>query len=102
VRKTQKQRLEGTSPLAAVRPALLNEGDAATYVGKSQSWLRQRRAIDVAAMKFGDKPTGPAWVLIQNSIAYRMADLDAWVQANVEVRGRAPFRGSIANASAAP
>ena len=102
MRKTQRQKLEGTGPLAAVRPALLNEGDAATYVGKSQSWLRQRRALDLAAMRFGDDPTGPTWVLLQNSIAYRVADLDAWVQAKAVVRGRTEFRGSVTTAVPAP
>ncbi len=62
---------------ANIRPELHNvitEKDAARYLSRSRSFLRIARMHD----------RGPAWVqLSTRAIGYRLADLDAWLNAHV-------------------
>lgn len=79
--------------LAPVHPPVLAEADAATYVARSPSWMRKRRFDDLAAMRRGEEPTGPAWIQVETSILYRVADLDAWLTSRAIERGTCEFRG---------
>ncbi|MFN7916898.1 MAG: helix-turn-helix domain-containing protein [Vicinamibacterales bacterium] len=64
---------------AAPTPATLFENDAANYVGFSTAYLRLCRS----------KGRGPAFIRVGRSIRYRVADLDAWLDAHrVEFRNR--------------
>lgn len=95
-RKTKGRMRRAT--LEPVRPPVLAEADAAAYVGKSQSWMRQRRFRDIALARLGKAPDGPAWIQIESSILYRVADLDAWLESKMVERGQVEFRGRAARA----
>jgi hypothetical protein len=56
----------------AVPVGTVMEEDAAHYTGWSQAYLRKSR-------RFG---RGPAYLRIGRSIRYRIADLDAWLEAH--------------------
>jgi hypothetical protein len=62
-------------------PAVLDERDAATYVGMSCAFLRRARMTG----RTRSGSTGPDYVRIPGGrgIRYRVADLDAWLAANV-------------------
>lgn len=65
----------GASPISTT----LFEADAANYVGFSTAYLRLCRS----------KGRGPAFIRVGRSIRYRVADLDAWLDAHrVEFRNR--------------
>ncbi len=89
IRKTRPRR----ATLAPVRPPVLTEPDAAAYLGKSQSWMRQRRFRDIALGRAGAEPEGPAWIQVESSILYRITDLDAWLALKTVERGQVEFRG---------
>lgn len=61
-------------------PATLNEADAATYLGVSRFTLRQARAG--AWAKPYRQPRGPAYVKLGRTVRYRVADLDAYLEAH--------------------
>jgi predicted DNA-binding transcriptional regulator AlpA len=50
----------------------LREGDASRYLGMSRAWLRQSRM----------RGRGPAFIRIGRSVRYRLADLEAWLDAH--------------------
>jgi hypothetical protein len=56
-----------------VVPAVLREADAARYIGLSRAYLKKSRI-------FG---RGPAFIRVQRTIAYRISDLDAWLESNI-------------------
>jgi hypothetical protein len=62
----------------SLAPAVLREQDAARYIGLSRAYLKKARL-------FG---RGPNFVRIQRAIAYRVVDLDRWLESHV-VRPRA-------------
>jgi hypothetical protein len=95
-KKTKSKARRAT--LVPVRPPVLAEADAAAYVGKSQSWMRQRRFRDIARVRLGKAPDGPAWIQIESSILYRVADLDTWLESKTVERGQVEFRGRAARA----
>jgi hypothetical protein len=58
----------------------VTERDAAAYIGLTVAYLRKARYL-------GDR--GPAYLRIDRTIRYRIADLDAWLeQHRVEPRDR--------------
>jgi predicted DNA-binding transcriptional regulator AlpA len=61
-----------TVPLAARDPmaAEFRDPEAARYLGKSESWLRQARM----------RNEGPAWVKDGRSVRYRKIDLDRYLE----------------------
>lgn len=61
-------------------PAVMNEEDAAYYIGMSRGFLRRCRMN--GRTKSGAK--GPAYVRVPGSrtIRYRIEDLDAWLREN--------------------
>lgn len=61
-------------------PATLNEADAATYLGVSRFTLRQARAG--AWRKPYRQPSGPAFLKLGRTVRYRLADLDAYLDAH--------------------
>ncbi len=81
------------SVIAPVRPAVLAERDAATYIGKSPSWMRQRRFRDIALARLKKEPDGPAWIQVESSIMYEVSALDAWLASKRIDRGQVEFRG---------
>ena len=89
----ETSRRERRAAVVAVPPAVVNERDAGAYVGKSESWIRQRRFKDAQAIRDGSQPTGPAWIAVAGSILYRLVDLDSWLVANAVERGRVEWRG---------
>lgn len=72
---------------AKLTPAVLDERDAATYIGMSAGFLRRARMV--GRTKSG--VTGPNFVKVPGgrAVRYRLADLDAWLAANVHGGGRA-------------
>lgn len=81
------------NPLAPVQPAVLGEREAAGYLARSPSWLRKRRLEDLDRRRRGGEPTGPMWIVVESSIAYRVADLEAWLAKTAIEWGRSTFRG---------
>ena len=79
--------------VAAVEPLLLREPDAASFIGKSPSWMRQRRFLDIALSRSGKPTIGPAWVQVESSIFYEPTALRAWVEAIRVDRGAVEWRG---------
>lgn len=49
--------------------ALLKTNEAATYIGKSASWLNKTRMTG----------TGPVYLKIGGGVRYDVTDLDAWL-----------------------
>lgn len=65
-----------------ITPAVLNEADAARYIGMSYHFLRQSR--------FRGNLNAPPYVKIGTSVRYMLDDLDAWLKSKriVENGGR--------------
>jgi hypothetical protein len=66
-RTASDQAAQAANGLAA--PPLLQETDAAGYIGMSVAFLRQARV----------RARGPAYFRIGRSVRYRLSDLDAWL-----------------------
>jgi hypothetical protein len=79
--------------LVPVTPPYLTDADAGSYIGKSQSWMRQRRFRDIALAKMGKPPEGPAWIQVESSILYEVTALDAWIAEKRIERGQVEWRG---------
>jgi len=97
----QKEPAPPRGEVLKLRPALLRDRDASEYLARSPSWIRAKRAEDVAATRAGREPTGPTWITIGASVFYRLQDLDTWIAANAQERGVVSFsnRGSSAEAA---
>ena len=52
---------------------MLTDRDAATYLGKSHSWIRQTRCTG--------NPDAPSFIKIGKSVRYLKSDLDAYLEA---------------------
>lgn len=89
----EKSKRKRITTVAAVEPLLLREADAANVIGKSQSWMRQRRLLDIALLRAGKPTVGPAWVQVETSIFYEPAALRAWVETSRIERGQVEWRG---------
>lgn len=63
-----------------LQTATLNERDAARYLGLSHYTLRQARARVWA--KPYRQPSGPAYLKLGRTVRYRLADLDAYLDAH--------------------
>ncbi len=50
---------------------LLKDPEAASYIGMSESWLRQSR--------MRGNPDAPPYIKIGKAVRYLKADLDAWL-----------------------
>jgi len=85
--KVAEKRIE----VVAVPPALMRDRDAAAYLARSPSWIRQARAEDVKAQREGREPAGPKWITIGASVFYRLADLEAWIAGHAVERGQIQF-----------
>jgi predicted DNA-binding transcriptional regulator AlpA len=55
-----------------IAPQILNEKDAATYLGMSRIWLSQSRM----------KGKGPEFIKLGRTIRYSVADLDKYLESN--------------------
>lgn len=97
----KERRPRGASLLAPVMPPVLAERDAGTYLGRSSSWMRKRRFDDLAAIRRGERPSGPMWILVESSICYRVRDLDEWIETTAVERGACEFRGHRSASDAA-
>lgn len=80
-------------PLTQLRPPVLTDRDAGQFLGKSQSWMRQRRFKDIALLREGKPAVGPVWIQVEKSILYRVRDLEAWLEAHAIERGQVEWRG---------
>ena len=66
-----------------VRPLLLRDRDAAAFLARSASWIRNKRAEDSRAQREGLPLTGPAWITLGGkSVFYKLSALEEWVEAN--------------------
>lgn len=61
-----------------MKSSALKEGEAATYVGMSVSYLRQTR---MEGNRKGRTP-GPAYIKIGRAVRYLIEDLDTWLKEN--------------------
>lgn len=57
---------------------VMNEKEAASYIGMSLSYLQHDRCYGVT----GDKTSGPVFVKVGRSVRYLKADLDDWLSEN--------------------
>jgi hypothetical protein len=65
-----------------ILPSVLNEKQAAEYIGQSYMERRQGRYDDRDRLARGEKITGPAWFAQgPRRIRYRLIDLQTWVEA---------------------
>ena len=56
-----------------LRPRLLNERDAAAYIGRAPTSLRNLRSADAKRLANGEKPLGPTWVKVGRSPMCQLA-----------------------------
>lgn len=70
-------RMSNTETPAPIRPRLINEKDAARYIGMSESFLRKGR---MEGKRQGKTPP-PPYLRLGRSIKYRLEDLDQWLEA---------------------
>lgn len=54
---------------------VLNESEAAKYIGMSQSFLRQDRMNGFRK----NRTKGPAFIRVGRNIRYHLSDLDSWL-----------------------
>ena len=66
-------------------PAVLDEKDAATYIGMSAAFLRRARMTG----RTRSGSTGPNFVKVPGGrgIRYRIVDLDSWLASNLHGNG---------------
>lgn len=55
---------------------IVNEKEAARYIGMSAHFLRQGRCNGPTA----NRTPGPPWLKIGRAVRYRVSDLDAWLE----------------------
>lgn len=63
--------------------ALLNDVEAADYIGLSAAFLRKGRSVGV----LGNQTPPPPHLKIGRAVRYRLADLDRWLDARLVQRG---------------
>lgn len=73
-----------------IRPARLTTNEAALYIRKSASWLRQARLQDRERLGYGGKCVGPQWHVDGKKVFYTVKQLDSWLESRIE-RGDAYF-----------
>lgn len=59
---------------------LINEKDAARYIGMSVSFLRQSRMTG----KLKNRTPGPPFVKYGKAVRYRLQDLDDWIMKHLQ------------------
>jgi len=64
--------------VADVKPRAMSEPDAAKYIGRTASWLKQTRFADKRRLADGLPPIGPCHVQQGRKVFYYVEDLDAW------------------------
>lgn len=62
----------------SIKPRLLTDPEAATYLGVSLSFLRQGRMEG----RRENRSPGPPFIKMGKAIRYDLQDLDAWLSAN--------------------
>lgn len=82
---------EKRAEVVVVRPALMRDRDAAAFLARSPSWIRQIRAEDAKALRAGRDPAGPRWITIGSSVFYKITDLDEWIERHAVERGVVAF-----------
>ena len=89
--------------VVSVKPAVLKTRAAAVYSGRSVSGMLALRLEDAKARREGRPTQGPRWCTIGSSVFYRLADLDAWLEATAVDFGRVQFsnRGGTSEGDAA-
>ena len=65
--------VEKVEAAIAVKPRLLNDKEAARYVGMSEAFLRRSRSEGVACR-------GPEFVRVGGCVRYAPEDLDKWIE----------------------
>lgn len=88
-------------PLVTIEPGMFDEHRTGEFLGgRSTAWLRAMRQEDIARMKRGEAPRGPAWIVINRSVFYRPDDLRRWIAENAVVRGVVSFDKRVGAVSA--
>lgn len=60
----------------SIKPALLNEQEAARYISMSRAYLQKARSEG----NRGNRTPAPPWIQIgRRSVRYALVDLDAWI-----------------------
>jgi predicted DNA-binding transcriptional regulator AlpA len=59
--------------LSVTLPRLVDEGEAAKFLGKSVAWMQRARSVG----------QGPRFAKLGHHVRYRAEDLDAYVRANM-------------------
>jgi hypothetical protein len=86
----------GPTPVVGVEPAILDEDRAGDFISSSRALLRAMRQTDVALVKRGEPPVGPAWIVIRKRVFYRPADLRLWIDEQAVPRGVVHFDKRLA------
>lgn len=64
---------------SSVSPAVLNEKQAARYIGMSVYFLQKDRAEG----KLSGRTPGPRWIKIGRRVLYSKCELDNWLQQHI-------------------
>jgi hypothetical protein len=78
-----------------VAPLLLNQEEAAKYLGRSAGWLRNTRSRDNQRRERGEPVEGPPWVILGRQPMYPLHEfrgqpgLIQWVERNAVPFGQA-------------
>jgi hypothetical protein len=59
--------------MSSIKPMVLNEKEAAIYIGMSTSFLSKDRIEGIV-------PQGPPWIKVGRAIRYSVKDLDIWLE----------------------
>lgn len=81
-----KQLEEARKAVNGYRPRLLNEAQAAEYIGRSAAALRTSRSEGV-------KVQGPDYIKLGERVFYDIRDLDAWIDSRPRKKGSIDEKG---------
>ncbi len=94
VPRTKATDAKHTGRVVPVEPLVLGQTDAAAFLGKSVSWLMEKRNLDLALIRAGEPTRGPRWYEWNGTPVYRASDLAKWFDAHAVERGQVHFRGN--------
>jgi hypothetical protein len=93
VKKSKKSHDRTADVVGPLRPWVVKQKQAATIIGRSETWLKERRIDDTKRIAAGLEPLGPRWLAFENGIVYRLDELERWFNSRVVECGRVPWRG---------
>jgi hypothetical protein len=88
------RRSRGEPPTLQKSKLAYTTHQAGEAIGKSPTWMRQRRLDDLKLLEMGAAPVGPPWrVDAGGNIVYLAEALRAWLLRSTTEFGRSRFRG---------